>query len=64
MSFQAPKNSLQVFDSLRHLNVSKYDWKIKVRVLWIWEGFGHSKTASTREFKSLNLMLIDKDVSI
>lgn len=59
---QAKKYSLQLFDSLKNLNESKYEWKIKVRVLRKWESFGPSKGLGGREFKAINLLLMDKEV--
>lgn len=46
------------YDLLSTLKPGRYDYKIKVRVIMKWRG----ATRAGEEFKSFNVMLIDKQV--
>ncbi|KAK1393531.1 hypothetical protein POM88_012587 [Heracleum sosnowskyi] len=47
---------MERFDSLRALNNSKFDWKIKARVIRIWDSYS---VKEDNKFKGKNLLLLD-----
>ncbi|KAK1374262.1 hypothetical protein POM88_030455 [Heracleum sosnowskyi] len=47
---------MERFDSLRALNNSKFDWKIKARVIRIWDSYN---VKEDNKFKGRNLLLLD-----
>lgn len=50
---------MEKFDSLATLNSNTYDWKIKVRVIRIWDSYSIKEE---NEFKGRNLLLLDDKV--
>ena len=49
------------YDSLDSLDDSKYEWKIRVRVICIWDSYSNK---GQKEFKGRNMLLLDDKVRI
>lgn len=47
------------YDSLDSLDDKKYEWRIKVRVIHIWDSYS---TRGDKEFKGRNMLLLDDKV--
>lgn len=57
--FVSTKMSFNYYTPINKLNPSKIKWNIRVRVQALWKGI----TRETKEFRGLNLILVDDSVS-